>query len=66
MLKQEAKSRMAESYPKIAQFKSLDAFRARLQELSLPLPADDRIMTAEQDSPLAKPISIGGFRSCNR
>lgn len=57
---------MAESYPKIAQLKSLDAFRARLQELSLPLPADDRILTAEQDSPLAKPISIGGFRVGNR
>jgi len=57
---------MAESYPKIAQFKRVETLRARLQELSLELPVDDRILTAEQGSPLAEPISIGGFRVGNR
>lgn len=57
---------MAESYPKIAQLKSVEAFRTRLQELVLDLPVDDRILTAEQGSPLAAPIQIGGFRVGNR
>ena len=41
-------------------------FRARLQELALELPVDDQILTAEQGSPLAEPISIGGFQVGNR
>ena len=57
---------MAESYPKIAQLKSVEAFRTRLEELALDLPVDDQILTAEQGSPLAAPISIGGFRVGNR
>ena len=57
---------MAESYPKIAQLKTVEAFRARLQELALDLPVDDDILTAEQGSPLAVPIQIGGFRVGNR
>lgn len=57
---------MAESYPKIAQLKSVEAFRARLQELGLDLPVDDQIVTAEQGSPLAAPIEIGGVRVGNR
>ncbi len=57
---------MAESYPKIAQVKSVEAFRARLEELALDLPVDEQILTAEQGSPLAAPISIGGFRVGNR
>jgi len=57
---------MAEPYPKIAQLKGVEAFRARLQELALDLPVDDQILTAEQGSPLAVPIQIGGFRVGNR
>ncbi|HPM82613.1 MAG TPA: NADH:flavin oxidoreductase [Candidatus Anammoximicrobium sp.] len=57
---------MAESYPKIAQLKTVEAFRTRLQELALDLPVDDQILTAEQGSPLAAPIQIGGFRVGNR
>jgi NADPH2 dehydrogenase len=57
---------MADSYPKIAQLKNVEAFRARLQELGLDLPVDDQILTAEQGSPLAAPIRIGGFDVGNR
>jgi 2,4-dienoyl-CoA reductase-like NADH-dependent reductase (Old Yellow Enzyme family) len=57
---------MADSYPKIAQLKSVEAFRSRLQELGLDLPVDDEILTAEQGSPLAAPIRIGGFQVGNR
>jgi len=57
---------MAESYPKIAQLKSVEAFRTRLAELALDLPVDDQILTAQQGSPLAAPIQIGGFRVGNR
>ena len=57
---------MADSYPKIAQLKNVEAFRARLQELGLDLPVDDQILTAEQGSPLAAPIRIGGFQVGNR
>ena len=48
-------------YPKIAQLKSVAALRARFAELGLELPVDEAILTAEQGSPLAQPIAIGGF-----
>jgi len=53
-------------YPKVAQFKSVDAFRARLAELGCPLPVDDRVLTAAQGSPLAAPLDVAGFRVENR
>ncbi len=57
---------MSEGYKKIAQLKSVDQFRARLEELELDLPADDGILTADQGSPMAEPIRIGGFQVGNR
>jgi len=57
---------MTTSYPKIAQFKSVDALRERLGELELELPLDDSILTAEQASPLAEPVEIGGLTVGNR
>ena len=56
---------MAE-YPKVAQLKSVDAFRARLAELGLDLPVDNEILTAEKGSPLAAPLKIGPFTVGNR
>lgn len=53
-------------YPKVAQFKSVEAFRGRLCELGLSLPADDTILTAAQGSPLAGTWEFGGFRVGNR
>src|SRR5688572_32672867 len=56
---------MAE-YPKVAQLKSVEAFRARLAELALELPVDDEILTAEKGWPLAAPLHIGPFTVGNR
>src|SRR5437764_7886553 len=53
-------------YPKIAQLKSVAALKARLQELQLELPVDDRILTAAEGSPMAVPVVIGGFTVGNR
>jgi NADPH2 dehydrogenase len=57
---------MADAYPKIANFKTVEAFRERLGELNLELPVDAEILTAEQGSPLAQPIRIGDFQVGNR
>lgn len=57
---------MSDLYPKVAQFKSVAAFRERLDELSLNLPLDDRILTADEASPLAAPLTIGGVEVGNR
>jgi 2,4-dienoyl-CoA reductase-like NADH-dependent reductase (Old Yellow Enzyme family) len=54
------------NYPKIAQLKTVDAFRARLGELGLKLPVDDRILSAAEGSPLAQPITIAGREIGNR
>ena len=56
---------MAE-YPKIAQLKTVDALRARLAELGLELPVDDRILTAAEGSPLAQPFQFGPLKVSNR
>jgi 2,4-dienoyl-CoA reductase-like NADH-dependent reductase (Old Yellow Enzyme family) len=52
-------------YPRIASFKTPDAFRARLEALGLDLPCDDAIQTAP-DSPLASPMTVDGVRVGNR
>jgi 2,4-dienoyl-CoA reductase-like NADH-dependent reductase (Old Yellow Enzyme family) len=58
---------MAEQiYPKIGSLKDLPAFRARLQTLAIDLPCDDRILSAADGSPLARPIDVGGFGVGNR
>ncbi|HVT27083.1 MAG TPA: NADH:flavin oxidoreductase, partial [Lacipirellulaceae bacterium] len=56
----------ASSYPKIAQFKTIAAFRARMDELGISLPMDERILSAAQGSPMAQPISFAGFHVGNR
>lgn len=57
---------MTQSYPKIAQLKTVDDFRRRLDELNLDLPVDDAILSAEEGSPLAQPLKIGSFTVGNR
>jgi 2,4-dienoyl-CoA reductase-like NADH-dependent reductase (Old Yellow Enzyme family) len=54
------------AYPKLAQLKSVDAFRDRLRELQLDLPVDDRPLTAAEGSPLAEPLPLGPKRLGNR
>ncbi|MCH8042173.1 MAG: NADH:flavin oxidoreductase [Planctomycetes bacterium] len=57
---------MPASYVKIAQLKDVGALRDRLTVLGIDLPVDDEILTAEQGSPLAAPLVIGGFTVGNR
>jgi NADPH2 dehydrogenase len=54
------------NYPKIAQFKTVAAFRERLKELELEIPVDDEVLSAEEGSPLAQSISIGPHVVGNR
>jgi NADPH2 dehydrogenase len=54
------------AFPKIAQLKSVDQLRARLVELGLNLPVDDEVLSSSQGSPLAQPLTIGGFPVGNR
>jgi hypothetical protein len=53
-------------YPKIAQLKTIAAFRARLEELGLELPVDDGVLTAAAGSPLAQPLQLGPLKVGNR
>ncbi|MBM3739212.1 MAG: NADH:flavin oxidoreductase [Acidobacteria bacterium] len=53
------------SFPRVASFKSPDAFRTRLAALQLNLPCDSAILPAP-DSPLAQPLDVDGFRIGNR
>ena len=57
---------MPVKYPKVAQFKTVDQFRARLAELGLAIPVDETILTAAAGSPLAQPLSFGEMRLGNR
>jgi NADPH2 dehydrogenase len=50
-------------YPKIAQFKTVAAFRDRLAELALGLPVDERPLSAAEGSPLAEPIELTDGRN---
>src|SRR6185295_8917795 len=56
-------------YPRVAGFHTVQAFRARLQELSLTLPCDETALAAPQ-SPLAQAIELpagaGRLRAANR
>lgn len=56
----------AENYPKVAQLRSVDQLRGRLDELSLSLPMDDDLLTAADGSPLGEAIQVGGFDVGNR
>jgi 2,4-dienoyl-CoA reductase-like NADH-dependent reductase (Old Yellow Enzyme family) len=58
---------MAEdTYPKIGHLKDVQAFRAHASSLGLDLPLDDQILSAEEGSPLAAPLTIDNFRVGNR
>lgn len=47
-------------YPKIASFKTRDALRGHLRSLGLELPVDPSPLSAQEGSPLARPITIPG------
>src|SRR4051794_38005777 len=54
------------NYPKIAQLKTVAALRARLDELGISLPIDEKPLSAAEGSPLAQPIKIAGHMVANR
>jgi NADPH2 dehydrogenase len=56
----------APTYPKVAQLKDVAAFRARLGELGLNVPVDERVLSAAEGSPLAQPITVRQFQVANR
>jgi hypothetical protein len=51
------------AFPKVAQLKTIAALRGRLAELGVELPSDDRILMAEQGSPLAQPLKLGALET---
>lgn len=53
-------------YPKVAQLKDVAALRARLSVLGLELPADEKVLSAADGSPLAASLDVGGFQVGNR
>jgi len=57
---------MTEPYVKVAQLKTVEAFRDRLRQLSVELPVDDMVLSAAAGSPLAEPIQIGSATVGNR
>ena len=57
---------MKDSHVKIAQLKSVEAFRSRLAELQLELPVDDTILSAAEGSPMSEPLPFGSLRAGNR
>lgn len=57
---------MSTGYPKVAQLKSVSQLRARLAELGLDLPVDDKVLSAAEGSPLAQPLQLGSFTAGNR
>lgn len=54
------------AYPKMAQYKTAASLRSRWAELGWSVPADDRILSAAEGSPLAQPIEVYGRRVGNR
>ncbi|HVX14192.1 MAG TPA: NADH:flavin oxidoreductase [Pirellulales bacterium] len=54
------------SIPKVSQYKTPAALRARLAELGHELPVDDELLAAAAGSPLAESLDIAGFRVGNR
>lgn len=53
-------------FPKVAQLKTVDGFRQRLQELQVALPCDDRVYSAVESSPLANSLQVGRWTVGNR
>src|SRR5688572_3366355 len=56
---------VAREYAKIPALPDAAAFRRYVTELGVDLPCDDAVLTAPE-SPLAQPLTVGGFRIGNR
>lgn len=57
---------MPEKYPKVAQYKSVEQFRSRLEELGIDLAVEDQILSANDGSPLADSVKFGTQTLGNR
>jgi NADPH2 dehydrogenase len=58
---------MAEmTYPKVGHFKDIAAFKAQLSTLNLNVPCDDKILSADEASPLAQSFDLDGLTIGNR
>jgi 2,4-dienoyl-CoA reductase-like NADH-dependent reductase (Old Yellow Enzyme family) len=57
---------MSGTFAKVAQLRTISAFRERLAELNLSLPVDDTILSSVQGSPMAQPVTLGPYRVGNR
>ncbi|MEW4560921.1 NADH:flavin oxidoreductase [Bremerella sp. JC770] len=57
---------MSNRFIKVAQLKTVETFRDRLDQLGLSLPCDDSILTRDQGSPMAAPLEVEGFTIGNR
>lgn len=55
-----------EAFIKVGHFKEVGSFCAHLQSIGVTLPVEERILSADEGSPLAKPIDVGGFVVANR
>ncbi|MDX9755095.1 MAG: NADH:flavin oxidoreductase, partial [bacterium] len=53
-------------FDKLSRFKDAASFRTHLEDLDLPLPVDNSILTADQGSPLAQPVTVFGKTLSNR
>jgi len=54
------------SYQKVAQIRTVDRFKARMDELGCVVPIDETLLSAAEDSPMAKPIAMGKWNIGNR
>ncbi len=54
------------AYSRVASFKTVESFREYLAGLGIELALDDAPLSAAEDSPLAEPLEVGGFRVGNR
>ncbi|MEZ6148930.1 MAG: NADH:flavin oxidoreductase [Pirellulaceae bacterium] len=54
------------TYPKVAQLRTVDRFQTRLAELGLSIPCDEKLLAAQDGSPLAQPLQIGELKIGNR
>lgn len=53
-------------FPKIAQLRSVERFTQRVQELGCVIPIEDKLLSAQEDSPLAQPLRMGKLQIGNR
>lgn len=54
------------SYPKVAQLRTVDRFTQHIEQLGCVIPIEEKLLSAQEGSPLAEPIKMGKLRIGNR